>query len=119
MVAGIIEPDEDPQDVCRRETQEEAGIKIGHLTPAISYLSSPGGTSERIHIYVGEVDASEAQGIHGLDYEGEDILLHRIPEIEAMGNLENGKIDNAASVIALQWFALNKQKIVNEWNGTK
>lgn len=119
IVAGIIEQDENPEDVCRRETHEEAGLKIGNLSKALSYLSSPGGTTERIHIYVGEVDASQATGIHGLEHEGEDILVHRVVESQAMSYLEDGKIDNAASVIALQWFALNKSRVLNEWNGIK
>ena len=60
--------------------------------------------------------ATQAQGVHGLDYESEDILVHRVAEQEAMAMLENGSLENAATLIALQWFALNKEKVLQEWN---
>ena len=114
-VAGIIDVDEVPEEVCYREAKEEAGIELTKLTKALSYLASPGGTTERLHIYVGKVDASQAQGVHGLDYEGEDILVHRVPEEQALKWINEGKIENSATLIALQWFALNKQQVLDDW----
>lgn len=116
VVAGMIDEGETPDDVCRREAQEEAGVEILRLHKALSYLSSPGGTTERLHIYIGEVDASQAHGVHGLDYESEDILVRRVPVAEAVEWLNVGKIDNAAAVIALQWFLLNKHDLLNLWS---
>ncbi|WJG08937.1 ADP-ribose diphosphatase [Aliiglaciecola sp. LCG003] len=118
IVAGMIETGEAPEDVCRREAKEEAGVDIKRLYKALSYLSSPGGTTERLHIYIGEVDASGAGGVHGLDDENEDILVRRITKTQAVEWLDSGKIDNAAAVIALQWFLINEQKLLNEWHGT-
>ncbi|MDO6559048.1 ADP-ribose diphosphatase [Paraglaciecola chathamensis] len=115
IVAGIIDPGETPEAVCYREAQEEAGVTITHLKKAISYLASPGGTTERLHIYVAQVDASQAKGVHGLDYESEDILVHRVPEDQALEWINQGKIDNAATLIALQWFAMNKQRVLDDW----
>ncbi|WP_340678465.1 ADP-ribose diphosphatase [Paraglaciecola sp.] len=116
IVAGIIEPGEEPEEVCKRESVEEAGVEISCLRKALSYLASPGGTTERLHIYVAKVDASKAHGVHGLDYESEDILVHRVAEQQAMAWLEDGVLENAATLIALQWFALNKSKVLQEWN---
>jgi ADP-ribose pyrophosphatase len=116
VVAGIIDEGETPEDVCRREAQEEAGLDIQKLHKALSYLSSPGGTTERLHIYVGLVDASDAKGVHGLEYESEDILVHRVPTSEAFDWINQGKIDNAATLIALQWFAMNKQQVLEDWS---
>ena len=115
VVAGIIDPDEEAEEVCYREAKEEAGIELTKLTKALSYLASPGGTTERLHIYVGKVDASQAHGVHGLDYEGEDILVHRVPEEQALSWINEGKIENSATLIALQWFALNKQQVLDDW----
>jgi ADP-ribose pyrophosphatase len=115
VVAGIIDEGETAENVCRREAEEEAGVQVKKLTKALSYLSSPGGTTERLHIYVGEVDATQAQGIHGLEYEGEDILVHRVSASQANAWIDEGKVDNAATLIALQWFAMNKQKILGMW----
>ncbi|MCF2949079.1 ADP-ribose diphosphatase [Paraglaciecola aquimarina] len=115
VVAGIIDEGETAENVCRREAEEEAGVKIKNLTKALSYLSSPGGTTERLHIFVGEVDATQAQGVHGLEYEGEDILVHRVSATQAIEWIEQGKVDNAATLIALQWFTMNKQKVLDLW----
>ncbi len=82
VVAGIIDAGETPEHVCYRETKEEAGLEIKKLHKALSYLSSPGGTTERLHIYIGLVDASNAKGVHGLEYESEDILVQEIYDID-------------------------------------
>lgn len=116
VVAGIIDPGEQAEDVCYREAQEEAGVTPTLLYKALSYLASPGGTTERLHIYIGKVDASQAQGIHGLDHESEDILVHRVAEQQALTWINQGKFDNSATLIALQWFAMNKQRVLDEWN---
>lgn len=116
MVAGIIEEGETVEDVARREALEEANIVVGRCKPALSYLASPGGTSERLSIMVGEVDATTAQGIHGLAAENEDIRVHVVSREQAYRWVEEGVIDNAASVIALQWLALHHESLRKEWS---
>ena len=115
MVAGMIEEGESPEDVARREAVEEAGLNVGRIKPVLSYLASPGGTSERLSIMVGEVDATTAKGIHGLADENEDIRVHVVSREQAYRWVEEGKIDNAASVIALQWLQLHYHNLRNEW----
>lgn len=115
MVAGLIDKDEQPEEVARREAIEEAGVKVGRMEFISRYLPSPGGTSERVHLYVGEVDSSTAAGIHGLDDEGEDIRVHTPTISEAYDWLEQGKIINAASIIALQWLKLHESRLKEQW----
>ena len=43
--------------------------------------------------------------------ENEDILLHLISRTEALALLAQGKISNAATIIGLQWLALNYQTL--------
>ncbi|ELY2589404.1 ADP-ribose diphosphatase [Cronobacter sakazakii] len=116
LVAGMIEPGETVEEVARRETMEEAGLSVGRVKKFMSYLASPGGTSERLSLMVGEVDATTAQGIHGLADENEDIRVHVVSREQAYQWVEEGRIDNAASVIALQWLQLHYQALRNEWN---
>lgn len=116
MVAGMIEPGESIEHVARRESMEEAGLKVGRIKPVHSYLASPGGTTERTYILAGEVDATSAHGIHGLADENEDIRVHVVSREQAYQWVEEGKIDNAASVIALQWLQLHHEALRKEWD---
>ena len=115
LVAGMIEEGETVEEVARREAVEEAGLVVGRAKKFMSYLASPGGTSERLSLLVGEVDATTAQGIHGLADENEDIRVHVVSREQAYQWVEEGKIDNAASVIALQWLQLHYQDLRHEW----
>ncbi|ESP92980.1 MULTISPECIES: NUDIX domain-containing protein [Pseudoalteromonas] len=111
-IAGMAEGCEDLEAVARKEAQEEAGLELTNLHYMCSYLSSPGGTTERLYLYLAEVDLSDYQGgTFGLPEEGEDIKTHVMPFSEAMQRLESEEIDNAATVISLQWLALNKSKL--------
>lgn len=104
VIAGMVEPGEQPQDVAVREAYEEAGINLTNVREAIRYLASPGASTEEVFIYYAEADLSDASGVFGLDEEGEDILLHVVDADEAIQMLENGKVCNGLSIIALQWF---------------
>lgn len=115
MVAGMIEVGESDEEVARREADEEAGLAVGRVKRMLSYLASPGGTSERTAVLVGEVDATQASGIHGLVDENEDIRVHVVSREQAYQWVEEGTIDNAASVIALQWLQLHYESLQNEW----
>ncbi|AMO47128.1 ADP-ribose pyrophosphatase [Kosakonia oryzendophytica] len=115
MIAGMIEEGETDEDVARREAIEEAGLHVGRVKKVLSYLASPGGTSERSSVMVGEVDATQAAGIHGLVDENEDIRVQVVSREQAYQWVEEGKIDNAASVIALQWLQLHHESLKNEW----
>jgi ADP-ribose pyrophosphatase len=119
VVAGIIEEGEDLEDVCHREAEEEAGLTLTHLSKINSYLASPGACTERIHVYLAQVDANTASGIHGLDSEAEDIKVLRVPYLTAVEWLENGKIDNSTAIIAIQWLMLHKQKVLRDWGVDK
>ncbi len=114
-VAGMFGPDEQPEEVARREAQEEAGINLGRLLPILSYLTSPGGTSERIHLYLGELTTPVQEGVFGLAEEHEDIKVHVLQRQQANALLNAGKIDNAATVIALQWLALHVESVRAQW----
>jgi len=115
FIAGMFAKNENPVDVAIRETKEEANIDISgkNLTPIMQYLSSPGGMSECIHLYLALIDSQQVAvgSVHGLDEENEDILLHLVDRSEAMTLLTQGKITNAATIIGLQWLALNYQTL--------
>lgn len=109
IVAGVIKQDENLEQVARRETQEESGLEITNLFPIYQYWVSPGGSSERMYLFCGQIDAKLARGIHGVAEEGEDIRLHVLSLKSAFDLLNQGKINNSSTIIALQWLQLNEQ----------
>lgn len=116
LVAGMIDKEgESIFDVAERESLEEAGMHISHLKRVLSYFASPGGTTEKLHIVIGQVDASTVSGIHGLEEEEEDIRVHVVKRAQAYEWIASGKIDNAGTIIALQWLQLNHAHLSQEW----
>ncbi|MDN7123817.1 NUDIX domain-containing protein [Pseudidiomarina sp. 1APP75-32.1] len=112
FVAGMIDdPDENPEQVAHRELEEEAGLQTEQLDYALTYLSTPGGCTEKISVYVARVDSSQASKQGGVASENEDIRVHVLPRTEVVQLLEQGKINNAASVIGLQWLQLHLQHV--------
>lgn len=115
IVAGVIDGDETTEDVVRREAVEEAGCTITELIPIRDYLVSPGGTSEMISLYCGRVDATGVGGIHGLDEENEDIKVTVVSYNDALSLLDSGRINSASPIMAMQWLALNRERIRALW----
>ncbi len=66
-------------------------------------------------IFCARVDAAALGGLHGLEAEGEDIKVHVIPLEEAIKLVAEGVIDNAGTIIALQWLQLNLDKVLQNW----
>lgn len=115
LVAGIVEPHESDEDVAMRESEEESGASVQGIFPMLDYLVSPGGTNERIGLYCALVDASALGGVHGLEGEGEDIRVHVMPLAEAAKACDDGRIDNAATLLGLQWFQLHRERAMAFW----
>lgn len=114
-VAGIIEPGESAPDVARREAAEEAGLEILDLALACRYFASPGGSSETCSVFVGRIDAAGAGGVFGVADEGEDIKVHVLPFDQAMARLDDGRLQVATTVVALQWLALHRAEVRHRW----
>jgi ADP-ribose pyrophosphatase len=102
VVAGLVDAGETPEMVAVRETQEETGLALqGEPVPIQRYLPSPGDSDESVQLFCARVDATVAEGVHGLAQEGEDIrvVVKTMPEIEAM--LDAGAIENGHTLVAL------------------
>jgi ADP-ribose pyrophosphatase len=115
IVAGAIEEGETAVDVAYRESLEEAGCEIQELMVINEFYTTPGCSAERITLFCGKVDSTQIGGIHGLDHEDEDILVRAIDFKDAYAMLENNDIESAIPIVALQWLALNKDKLQKQW----
>ena len=105
LVAGMLDKDESPTETMRREIVEETGYVVGELQPISTFYLTPGGSSERIFLYYGEVsdDLPRQQG-GGLEEEQEDIEVVEMTLEEAWKALDAGEISDAKTLIALMWF---------------
>ena len=111
VVAGISEPGESPSQVISREIEEEAGISSVELIPICQYLSSPGGSDERLHLYCGLCDLTNAAGVFGLPDENEDIRLHVATAEQVFAELYTSRFNNAATLLCLQWLQINHARV--------
>jgi ADP-ribose pyrophosphatase len=109
-VAGVVDSGRTVAEVAYSELIEEAGyVMTGDLQFITAIYPSPGGSSERIHLYLGEVDhrQRDAPG-GGVAAEGEDIQIVVLPFAEAMAMVASGEISDAKTIVALQYLALRK-----------
>lgn len=111
VVAGMIEEGEQPEEVARRELLEEANISPYAMEYICNYLSSPGGTDEKLHLFCGLSDLSMAGGVYGVPDEGEDIRVHVFAAEDVLGSLYSGAFNNAAAIICLQWLQMNRERL--------
>jgi ADP-ribose pyrophosphatase len=115
LVAGLIDKKETPEYVAEREAEEEAGALIKQLEPIHQYFSSPGGSCEYFYLFCGHCDLSEVGGVHGLEDESEDIKVHVLSFEQAWQKMQQGDLNNAHTIIAMQWLQMNKQRLQEQW----
>jgi ADP-ribose pyrophosphatase len=115
IVAGLMDKDETPEQVVKREMQEEAGVEVLELVKLYNYWMSPGGSNEFLTLFCAKVDASQAGGIHGLAEENEDIKVQTFSSAEAFEMIKSGEVRNCSSVLALQWLELHRESLRERW----
>jgi ADP-ribose pyrophosphatase len=115
IVAGVQDAGFSVREVAHKELLEEAGYRVkGPLQPIVTIYPSPGGTSERIHLFLGEVDGRQRDGAGGgVAAEGEDTQIVVVPFDEALDRVTRGEIQDAKTIICLQHLALKKAE--NVW----
>jgi ADP-ribose pyrophosphatase len=118
LVAGMVDSDEQVEEVAIRESMEEANLAPQQLVKICEYYNSPGTSNEKLSLFCGRVDASEAGGVFGLSHEHEDIEVVVLPLQDAIGAVASGAINNAMSIIAIQWLQLNKADLLQRWKST-
>jgi ADP-ribose pyrophosphatase len=118
-VGGHIGPGELAPEVARRESMEEAGAQLLELIPICRFYVSPGLSDEVISLFCGLVDASLLGGVHGLDDEGEDIRVLVMDARAAIGELYHGRANSTSVIIALQWLAMHRQRLMAQIQGKR
>lgn len=103
VVAGILEPNEEPEHAARREIREETGHHVRTISGLGTIYPSPGYTDEVIHVFFAELgpDAGASDPDH--DEHLELVLMSRDEVEECM---RNGEIQDGKTLAA--WLLAEK-----------
>ena len=110
-VAGMVDKAESTEALILREMKEEAGLSAAELIYITGFYPTPGSCNEYCDLYCAICDLSEAGGVYGLHEEGEDILFNVSPAEEVFDAMLNGRANNGATLIGLQWLQLNRNEL--------
>lgn len=112
--AGIIAKDmeETAEECILREIKEETGFQVTRLTPVATFFSSPGGSSELIHLFYAEVrTADRITTGGGAERDQEDIKLEEYPLQLFLQMLANREFLDPKVIIAGQWLRDRQSRI--------
>jgi nudix-type nucleoside diphosphatase (YffH/AdpP family) len=105
-VAGLLDEDE-PEACAKREAMEEAGLRLRDLERVATAWSTPGITTERLHLFLAPyTSADRVEEGGGLADEHEDIEVLEIGLDELMTMLEQGAITDMKTLVLIQALQL-------------
>jgi ADP-ribose pyrophosphatase len=107
LPAGLVDPGEQPIDCARRELAEETGCAADRLEPLVRFYTSPGFSTELIHVFV-------ATGLHESAVEPdaeEHIELVRMPLDQAIEQVLEGELSDAKTVGGLLAYAQKRRPL--------
>jgi ADP-ribose pyrophosphatase len=97
--AGGIDGDETPEEAVRREMIEETGYRVGRVERLCSFFTSPGFTTEYMHLYRA-TDLTPGEPTEETD----QIEVTLLTPDEAWERVRSGEIADCKSILAL-WYA--------------
>lgn len=101
--AGRLENGEDPEGCARRELLEETGAVARRWEPLTSFLTTPGFTDERIHLFAAR-DLTVDQRATRREPD-EFMEVRAIPVSQALHMIRSGEMVDAKTIIAVLFFA--------------
>ena len=102
--AGMLDRD-NPEACVIREVEEETGYLIPKVEKVFELYSTPGAVTEKLYYFIAEyTDAMKVSSGGGLDSENEDIEILELPFEEALAMMQSGEIEDAKTVILLQYL---------------
>lgn len=110
LVAGMIDKGRDAISVARSELMEEAGYEVDDLKYLCQFYVSPGGSSEKVYLYIADCHRKIGQG-GGNETENEDIKVVEVPLNKAMEMIRTGEICDAKTIIAIQWLCIDLKEL--------
>ena len=110
-VAGLLDEDE-PEACARREAMEEAGLRLSSLEKVATAWSTPGITTERLHLFLAPyTSADRVEEGGGLAEEHEEIEVLEIGLDTLIGMLEQGAIADMKTLALIQALQLRHPEL--------
>jgi ADP-ribose pyrophosphatase len=110
LMAGMIDPGETPEVALHREMLEETGYQVENVEHIATFYVSPGGSSERIHLYYAELPDAPVEKGGGEVAENEDIKVLEFAAKEAFHQLDRREIADAKTILGLMWLRARLQR---------
>ncbi|WP_019987304.1 GDP-mannose pyrophosphatase NudK [Rudanella lutea] len=98
--AGLLDNDT-PDVAIRRETEEETGYRIHHVTKVMEAYMSPGSVTEKLFFYVAHYHPNTERSAGG-GVEEEEIDVLEIRLADAMQMIRSGAIQDGKTIMLLQ-----------------
>ncbi len=97
VIAGGLEPGEDPIEGAKRETAEETGYEVTSIKFLTTIICTPGYCEERIHLYFAEL----SETAHAQDQDpDENVYPVILSEAEVEDAIRNGTIFDSKTLSA-------------------
>ena len=98
--AGGVDSGESAEEAVRREMLEETGYRVGSAELLTSFYTSPGYTTELMHLFLAtKLEAGQPTE------ETDQIEVVPLTLAEALGRIETGEMADAKSILALLMYA--------------
>jgi 8-oxo-dGTP pyrophosphatase MutT (NUDIX family) len=103
LPAGLLDVEgEDPRVAAARELHEEADVEAGRWDVLVDYLSSPGGSSEGLRVYLAR-DLQEVPEAERHERHGEELGMptRRVPLDELVDGVLAGRLSSPSLVVGV------------------
>jgi len=105
--AGLIDNNETPEATIKREIKEETGYEVENVEKVYQAYTSAGSLTELLYLYIASyAKEQKVSAGGGLAKEGEQLQIMEIPFEQAIQMLERGEIQDAKTIILLQYAQL-------------
>ncbi|MBW4579569.1 MAG: NUDIX domain-containing protein [Tildeniella nuda ZEHNDER 1965/U140] len=115
IVMGTLTDGEKPEALARLELNEEIGCEPEDIIEIFQYLPDPASNAALVQLFCARVKAPKTLVERGNAYEQENVRpcivsCEKIPNL-----LTEASCANASTLLALQWFLLNRTKVRHQW----
>lgn len=106
--AGILEKG-NAEETIKMEVEEETGYHIEKVQKVFESYMSPGSVTEILYFFIGEYEPKMKVGEGGgAEDETENIEVLEMPFDEAVEMVASGEIQDAKTIMLIQWAQLNQ-----------